>query len=43
MGARLGSVTEADFAALREDESAWREEVVERELGDTTLSDGLEN
>jgi predicted transcriptional regulator len=32
----------ADFAALRNDESAWNEEVAERELWDATLADGLE-
>ncbi len=32
----------ADFAALRADPDAWREEEQERALWETTLSDGLE-
>ncbi len=31
----------ADFAALRADPDAWREEEEERALWETTLSDGL--
>ena len=34
---------DADFAALREDESGWKEEVAERVLWDATLVDGLEH
>lgn len=30
------------FAALRNDSKAWKEEQKEREIWDTTLSDGLE-
>jgi hypothetical protein len=33
----------ADFAALRKNQSAWKEEVAERELWDATLADGLEH
>jgi hypothetical protein len=31
-----------DFAALRADDEAWREELAERRLWDGTLADGLE-
>lgn len=30
------------YARLRADEKAWKEELAERELWDTTLGDGLE-
>jgi hypothetical protein len=33
----------ADFAALRENKSAWEEELAQRELWDATLTDGLED
>ena len=32
-----------DFAALRRDPAAWREETAEREAWDVTLRDGLED
>ena len=33
----------ADFAALRHNPKAWREELEERALWDSTLADGLED
>jgi len=33
----------ADFAALRQDEGAWEEELAERESWNSTLADGLEH
>jgi hypothetical protein len=32
----------ADFAALRQDQAAWQEELAEREAWDSALADGLE-
>lgn len=32
----------ADFAALKRDPKAWREELKERDLWEQTLSDGLD-
>lgn len=32
-----------DFAALRRDEAAWRDETAEREAWNATLADGLED
>jgi len=32
-----------DFAALRSDSNAWRDELSERESWDVTLADGLED
>ena len=33
----------ADFAALRRNSKAWKEQLAERELWDRTLMDGLED
>ena len=33
----------ADFAALRQDQAAWQEELAEREAWDSALADGLED
>ena len=32
-----------DYAALRKDKKAWKEEIEERKLWDNTLMDGLED
>jgi len=33
---------DADYAALRADPEAWREELEERKLWDNTIADGLD-
>ncbi len=33
----------ADFAALKKNRKAWREELAERKLWERTLSDGLDD
>jgi hypothetical protein len=39
---RMLEMTNAAYAALRDDPDAWREELAERREWDTTLVDGLE-
>lgn len=40
---RILELTNAAYAALHADESAWQEEMAEREDWDGTLADGLED
>jgi hypothetical protein len=39
---RMLELTNAAYAALREDPTAWQEELAERRAWDVTLADGLE-
>ena len=40
---RFLAALNADFAALRKDRDAWKEELAERAAWDATLSDGLKD
>ena len=39
---RFWEQTDAAYRALRSDDAAWREEIEERQLWDSTLMDGLD-
>ena len=39
---RMLELANASYAAMRENEDEWQEELAERRLWDTTLADGLE-
>ena len=42
-GQRFLDGLNADFAALRQNKAAWKEELTERDSWDATLADGLED